>query len=91
MQKARGARVEPDGAAVGSSLANTPTRPNGLYARFGKPAIDRAGGLVLTLITLPVVLIAVIAIRATMGPKPLFVQDRVGELAKNADLSKFIL
>jgi lipopolysaccharide/colanic/teichoic acid biosynthesis glycosyltransferase len=49
------------------------------YVRFVKPVFDRVGGLVLSVLTLPLVIPMLVAIRLTMGSHPLFVQQRVGK------------
>ena len=48
------------------------------YVRFLKPIFDRVGGIVLSLATLPVMLVVVPIIWAKMGFPALFVQERVG-------------
>lgn len=48
------------------------------YVRLAKPAIDRAGGAVLTVATAPVVLLALGAVRIKLGPGVLLRQPRVG-------------
>lgn len=58
------------------------------YVRFVKPILDRVGGLVLSLVTMPVVIPVLIAIRLTMGSGPLFVQDRIGKDGKSFKVYK---
>ncbi|VAV92096.1 Undecaprenyl-phosphate galactosephosphotransferase [hydrothermal vent metagenome] len=50
-----------------------------IYVRFVKPVFDRVGGLVLSVLTLPLIIPILLAIRLTMGKHPLFVQERVGK------------
>ena len=58
------------------------------YVRFVKPILDRVGGLVLSIVTIPVVIPMLVAIRLTMGSGPLFVQDRVGKDGKSFKVFK---
>lgn len=60
------------------SLHTVPSRPTGPYEIALKPAIDRLGGLVLALLSLPVVALVAIAVRLRMGSPVLFKQERVG-------------
>ncbi len=53
-------------------------RRRGAYVRYGKPAIDRVGGAILTVATAPVVGAALVAARVTLGPGVLLRQPRVG-------------
>jgi lipopolysaccharide/colanic/teichoic acid biosynthesis glycosyltransferase len=62
-----------------------PTR----YERFVKPAFDRIAGAVLSLLTLPVVGIVVVAIWATMGRPAIFSQQRIGQGGTPFTLFKF--
>ncbi|MCC6435246.1 MAG: sugar transferase, partial [Acidimicrobiales bacterium] len=48
------------------------------YVRLTKPAVDRAGGAVLTVATAPVVALALLAVRVKLGPGVLLRQPRVG-------------
>jgi lipopolysaccharide/colanic/teichoic acid biosynthesis glycosyltransferase len=68
-----------------SRLPHTPS----LYERLGKPVFDRVGGFVLSLVTLPLVLLLVVAIWATMGRPAIFAQQRVGKDGKPFTLFKF--
>jgi lipopolysaccharide/colanic/teichoic acid biosynthesis glycosyltransferase len=49
-----------------------------LYLRAGKPAVDIAGGLLLALVTAPVVLAALVVARLLLGSGVLLRQPRVG-------------
>ena len=51
----------------------------GVYGRYVKPVLDRLGGVVLSILTLPVVVLLMVIIRVWMGPPALFTQDRVGK------------
>jgi lipopolysaccharide/colanic/teichoic acid biosynthesis glycosyltransferase len=54
------------------------TRERGLYERFGKGLIDRLVGLVLALLTLPIVIPVAIAVFIDLGLPILLRQERVG-------------
>jgi lipopolysaccharide/colanic/teichoic acid biosynthesis glycosyltransferase len=62
-------------APVGVATAR---RTGSRYVRYAKPAVDRLAGLALFLLTLPVLLACMVAIRATMGRRVFFIQPRVG-------------
>jgi lipopolysaccharide/colanic/teichoic acid biosynthesis glycosyltransferase len=53
-------------------------RRPGVYVRFGKPALDFAGGLALTVLTAPIVLGALAVARVLLGRGVLLRQPRVG-------------
>jgi len=53
-------------------------RPVGTYERFAKPAVDRAAGIVLSILTLPILLVVVPSIWVSMGFPAIFKQQRVG-------------
>ncbi len=53
-------------------------RRRGVYERLVKPVIDRSCGVILSLVTLPVVAVVALAIRWSMGSPVLFTQQRVG-------------
>ena len=53
-------------------------RPVGTYERFAKPLIDRVAGIVLSVLTLPILLVVVPLIWVTMGFPAIFKQHRVG-------------
>ena len=59
------------------------------YVRWVKPALDRLGGIVLSVLTLPLVVIIVVAIWSTMGRKAIFVQERVGRNGRVFRVYKF--
>jgi lipopolysaccharide/colanic/teichoic acid biosynthesis glycosyltransferase len=59
------------------------------YERFGKPVLDTTGGIVLSIVTLPLVALIVITIWATMGRPAIFTQQRVGKHGKPFTVYKF--
>ena len=61
----------------------------GEYERFAKPALDRVGGVALSLLSLPVVALIVLAIWATAGRPAIFTQSRVGKQGEPFTLFKF--
>jgi hypothetical protein len=63
----------------------------GPYLRFVKPVIDLLGGAVLTVVTLPLVLIIVPTIWSTMGHPAILRQRRVGKGGKPFTIYKFVL
>jgi len=50
----------------------------GTYGRFFKPVLDRVGGVVLSILTLPIVLWIVVSLWITIGRPAIFKQKRVG-------------
>ncbi len=52
--------------------------PAGWYARRGKTALDRAGGIVLAAVTFPIVATGLLVARVALGPGVLIRQPRVG-------------
>lgn len=59
------------------------------YRRLGKPLFDRIGALILSVVTLPIVVIIAIVIRVTLGPDVLYNQDRVGQNGRLFRMYKF--
>ncbi|MEA2000983.1 MAG: sugar transferase [Actinomycetota bacterium] len=53
-------------------------RPVGKYERFAKPVLDRAAGVLLSIVTLPILAVAVPLIWMTMGFPAVFKQRRIG-------------
>lgn len=53
-------------------------RPLGSYEQFVKPVLDRLAGAVLSIATLPILMVVVPAIWATMGFPAIFKQQRIG-------------
>jgi lipopolysaccharide/colanic/teichoic acid biosynthesis glycosyltransferase len=51
---------------------------DGLYQRGLKPALDRLGGLVLLVMTLPLMAVIAAAVRVKLGPGVIYRQSRVG-------------
>lgn len=78
-------RVE---GSVVESVEHAPARPRlrvvpdvtrkGLYQRLIKPAIDRVGGLVLSIVTFPILMVVVPLIWLRLGRPAIFKQERVG-------------
>lgn len=60
--------------------------PTGVYARFGKPVLDRIVGLILALVTLPVVLVLLVRAWVAFGSPPLLRTTRVGRNGTNFKL-----
>ncbi len=82
--------VEIDGTAVRvTPLAEASARSRSRYERFAKPVIDWLGGLVLLVVTAPLMLLIAIAIRATMGGPVILRQERVGKHGEVFTLYKF--
>jgi lipopolysaccharide/colanic/teichoic acid biosynthesis glycosyltransferase len=50
----------------------------GFYPKIGKDIFDRIVGIVLIMMTTPIIIVVAIMIRVTLGRKTLYVQDRVG-------------
>lgn len=74
---------------LASAVSGRTARSTGVYERFGKPVIDRLGGAVGALLTLPVVVVVVPAIWATMGRPAVFRQQRVGRAGSVFTVYKF--
>lgn len=72
-------------------LADAPcaTTRSRYYVRYGKPVIDRVGGALLCLATLPLVVLIALAIFVFDGRPALFVQERVGLGGRPFRLYKF--
>jgi len=73
-------RPKPIWSDVSISLLSR--RAIGRYERWLKPVIDWTGGFLLTLITLPVVLLAAIAVLVDLGHPIILRQERVGKDGK---------
>lgn len=58
------------------------------YQRYLKPAIDLVGGLLLFLVTVPVILLSMLLVLATMGRPVLYRQERVGIGGRTFELYK---
>jgi lipopolysaccharide/colanic/teichoic acid biosynthesis glycosyltransferase len=69
-------KYEPRADALASTRKRRP------YERFLKPLLDRITGLVLTVLTLPVVLILSLYVLARIGRPILYREDRVGQNGK---------
>ena len=64
-------------------------RPAGPYERYVKPVVDRTAGILLTILTAPIVLIIVPLIWREMGRPAIFRQQRVGRFGKPFTVYKF--
>lgn len=62
----------------GSTRPDPRPRPKGVYIRVVKPALDRVLGLILLLVSLPVVLIAGVAVLISLGRPIFYSQQRIG-------------
>lgn len=60
----------------------------GAYERFAKPVTDRAAGVVLSIVTLPLLMVVVPLIWATMGFPAIFKQRRVGRFGEEFTVYK---
>jgi lipopolysaccharide/colanic/teichoic acid biosynthesis glycosyltransferase len=78
-------------APVPVRLVDAPARAPrpGIYQRFLKPVADRVGGLVLTVGTLPLMVVIAAVILAVDGRPFLFVQERVGLGGRRIRVYKF--
>ncbi len=65
------------------------THQRGLYETLFKPLMDRAAGVLLTVLTLPLVLLIVPAIWLTLGKPAVFRQTRVGLFGSEFTVYKF--
>ena len=70
------------------SAAGVPV-PSGLYARFGKPLLDRVVAVLLLAVLSPLILVIAIAVRADVGTPVLFRQRRVGRDGEVFSMVKF--
>jgi lipopolysaccharide/colanic/teichoic acid biosynthesis glycosyltransferase len=68
-------------------LIHPPT--DGVYARLGKPIIDRVGAAVLLVLLAPVLLAVALAVLLTLGRPVLYLQDRVGKDGVAFQMLKF--
>jgi lipopolysaccharide/colanic/teichoic acid biosynthesis glycosyltransferase len=65
------------------------TRPNTVYDRLVKPAMDWVAAAVLLLLTLPVLLVVSLLVRLQLGSPVFFIQERVGKGGKPFRMLKF--
>lgn len=63
--------------------------PVGLYARLGKPLIDRLGAILLLLLLGPLFVILVVLVRLDSSGGAFFVQERVGQMGRPFSMFKF--
>lgn len=63
-------------------------RPVGTYELFFKPAVDRVAGIVLSIVTLPLLMVVVPLIWMTMGFPAIFKQRRVGRYGEEFTVYK---
>ncbi len=61
----------------------------GFYERFVKPGLDRLGGVVLTVVTLPIVAVVVPLIWLSIGRPAIFRQVRLGRFGEEFEVYKF--
>jgi len=88
----------PDSAELSQSEYAVSSRPElravpalrdiGLYQRFVKPALDRIAGIVLSIVTFPIVMVGIALIWATMGTPAIFRQRRIGLRGKEFTVYK---
>ncbi len=64
-------------------------QPATWYQRWGKPAFDRAVGLVVVIALVPLFLLVALAVRATLGAPVLYRQRRIGLRGVEFDILKF--
>jgi lipopolysaccharide/colanic/teichoic acid biosynthesis glycosyltransferase len=63
-------------------------RRRGRYERFAKPVVDRSLGLVMSLLTLPIVIIVSLAVFIDLGRPVILRQERVGKDGKRFNVYK---
>lgn len=61
----------------------------GVYARLGKPVLDRVVGLVLLLVVSPLIAVVAVCVRLDVGSPILFRQQRVGQDGRLFSMWKF--
>ncbi|MGI9586152.1 MAG: sugar transferase [Acidimicrobiia bacterium] len=62
---------------------------HGAYERFVKPVVDRVSGVLLTVVTFPIVVVVGVAVAVSMGRPVLFRQRRVGRFGDEFMVVKF--
>ncbi len=72
-----------------TSIAPDDVRIVTRYEKYGKRVLDVVGSLVLLLVLLPFILGTAVAVRLSMGPGVLYLQDRVGRGARTFRIYKF--
>jgi lipopolysaccharide/colanic/teichoic acid biosynthesis glycosyltransferase len=75
--------------APGLRVVREVTRSTTRYERLVKPAVDRAVAIALLLVTLPVLVLVALAVRARMGRGVIFRQERVGRDGRRFTVLKF--
>lgn len=64
------------------------TSPRGVYARLGKPLLDRLVGLILAVLTLPIVIVLLATALLSFGWPPLLRTSRIGRNDSRFNLYK---
>jgi lipopolysaccharide/colanic/teichoic acid biosynthesis glycosyltransferase len=79
----------PPPRSVPSEVAGIEVRVGSRYERFVKPVMDRGAGVVLALVTLPITLLVMVAIRVKLGKGVIYRQERVGRNGAVLTMYKF--
>lgn len=69
--------------------AMTHAHPHGVYLRWVKPTIDMVGGILLSLLTAPLIVLLAVAVLFSMGWPVIFTQRRVGKDGRVFRVYKF--
>jgi lipopolysaccharide/colanic/teichoic acid biosynthesis glycosyltransferase len=83
------AEVTIEAAAVAAARRVDMRRSHSLYAKYGKPMLDRLLAPVLAILTLPLCLVVAGIVRVTMGKGVFFRQERVGKDGQTFEVLKF--
>lgn len=82
-----------DGAPAGGDLSHLRAVPSerdrGPYERFIKPIVDRTVGVVLSILTAPLVLVVIVLIWLRIGRPAIFKQERIGRDGEPFTVYKF--
>jgi len=81
--------VQPIGEARAVPHLVPDVHSQGIYEKALKPAIDRITGIVLSILTLPLVLFIVPGIWLTLGPQAIYKQRRIGRFGQEFTVYKF--
>jgi lipopolysaccharide/colanic/teichoic acid biosynthesis glycosyltransferase len=87
--EAAGRPVDITASAPAGGLRSARANRAGLYPRVVKPVADRLMAAVLLLLTLPVFLLCMLAVAASMGRPVLFRQQRIGLRGEPFEVLKF--